>query len=346
MEKFRSWIPHGFDYLSPEEIKILRRLQAESRDCFEKEGFTEIIPPGIDYAGSFAITGRNAVPDRIFEFRDSGGELLAVRSDLTVQVIKAVSSGRAGTTIPADLFYVQPVFVDAGTGSGASREIYQAGVEMIGNHEDGGPGRREDRLIQLARKVLSRLTEDARFIYGDARFLELLFRQIDPMLRRELSEAFYRKDRRKIQELCQKGKVEAGRSEILSEMPHIFGGPECLKELRQLCRNEDGLLALLEEASQVQDVVFDFSLVRELSYYDGPVIEAFVPGHTDRILSGGIYDGLAREFSGRALPAAGFAVHLSELMNRELHRGLGEAKNWNRDMDGAAGVACNPRPAD
>ncbi|MCB1169856.1 MAG: ATP phosphoribosyltransferase regulatory subunit [Leptospiraceae bacterium] len=326
MEKFRSWIPHGFDYLSPDEIKILRRLQARSRECFEKEGFTEIIPPGIDYAGSFAITGRNAVPDRIFEFRDSGGEILAVRSDLTVQVVKAVASGRAGTTIPADLYYVQPVFVDAGKGSGAAREIYQAGVEMIGENSQSYR-QRLHRLVDLARNSLGQLAEGARFIYGDARFLEILFRETDRMLRRELSEAFYQKDRRKIQELCQKGEVESHRAEILSEMPHIFGGPECLEELKQLCQKEPGLLDLLEEAGTVEGVVFDFSLVRELSYYDGPVIEAFLPGHTDRILSGGVYDGLAREFSGQLMPAAGFAIHLSELMNREMKTGMPGARS-------------------
>ncbi|MEQ8352381.1 MAG: ATP phosphoribosyltransferase regulatory subunit [Leptospiraceae bacterium] len=316
MEKFRSWIPHGFDYLSPEEIKILRRLQAKSRECFEKEGFTEIIPPGIDYAGAFAITGRNAVPDRIFEFRDSAGEILSVRSDLTVQVIKAVSSGRAGTTIPADLFYVQPVFIDAGKGSGASREIYQAGVEMIGS--DGNDySDRVHRLVQLARTVLHELAPGARFIYGDARFLEILFNGIDSLVRRELSEAFYKKDRRKIQELCEQSDVSSDRAFILSEMPHIFGGTECLDELEQLCASEPGLLLLLKEARSVEGVVFDFSLVRELSYYDGPVIEAFLPGHTDRILSGGLYDSLAREFSAKTLPAAGFAVHLSELIRAE-----------------------------
>ena len=314
MEKFRSWIPHGFDYLSPEEIKILRRLQAQSRECFEKEGFNEIIPPGIDYAGAFAITGRNAVPDRIFEFRDSAGEILAVRSDLTVQVIKAVASGRAGTTIPADLYYVQPVFVEAGKGSGASREIYQAGIEMIGSPNQISYIERVQRLVTLARTVLGTLAEGARFLYGDARFLEILFNGIDPMLRRELSEAFYKKDRRKIQELCSKGDVSSDRALILSEMPHIFGGPECLDELETLCASEPGLLLLLKEARQIPGVVFDFSLVRELSYYDSPVIEAFLPGHTDRILSGGFYDGLAREFSGKSLPAAGFAVHLSELV--------------------------------
>ncbi|MCB1164561.1 MAG: ATP phosphoribosyltransferase regulatory subunit [Leptospiraceae bacterium] len=326
MEKFRSWIPHGFDYLSPDEIKILRQLQAKSRDCFEKEGFNEIIPPGIDYAGAFAITGRHSVPDRIFEFRDSAGENLAVRSDLTVQVIKAVSSGRAGTSIPADLYYVQPVFVDAGQGSGAAREIYQAGVEMIGESNGRSIGQRVQRLIELARKVMDALQSGARFLYGDARFLELLFKDIDTNLRRELSEAFYRKDRRKIQELCEAGSVEKGKAEILSEIPHIFGDHACLQELRALCAKEPGLLSLLDEAEQVQNVVFDFSLVRELSYYDGPVIEAFLPGHNDRILSGGIYDGLASQFTGRSLPASGFAVHLSELMSLLSKKVVGHPK--------------------
>ncbi|HHV55547.1 MAG TPA: ATP phosphoribosyltransferase regulatory subunit [Firmicutes bacterium] len=58
----------------------------------------------------------------------------------------------------------------------------------------------------------------------------------------------------------------------------------------------------------------DLGLVRDLSYYTGPVLEGFVPDLGLVLLTGGRYDRLVEQLGGRPEPATGFAVGLERLM--------------------------------
>ena len=314
-ENYRNWLPHGFDVLTPDETSTFNRITETIRSTFAGAGFREILLPGFDYAKTFQITTRSG-GKLLFETRDQDGAGLSVRSDLTVQVIKTVAAGRFG---PADqkLSYIQPVFQDRSWGSGHRRETYQAGVEMIGF---AGTSRFED-LLELSRNTLKALGHTPRILYGDARFLEALFQNIPDRIRAPLAEAFHRKDTFWIQEMVGEAGLDRGLQNLLSRVPLIIGGAEALEELRSLCPDRDDLLAILDYAATIPDVVYDFSLVQELSYYTGPVFEGYIPETRERILSGGIYDALYREFSPDSGPgkvAAGFALDVSELASVEI----------------------------
>ncbi len=309
-DKFRSWIPHGFDYLAPEATERLLALQERVRHVFRRAGYNEVIPPSFDYARTFRLTTRESAPRLLFETRDVDGENLAVRSDLTVQVIKAAANGRFGASFPLRLSYVQPVFHDRAFGSGRLREVVQAGVETIG----AAGADRVAELLELARMSLAALGREARILYGDARFLNRLLERLPAGLRAPFSEALFAKDTGGIRELCRKSGVAGNTAMIFEELPITFGGREALTALRGLCAQEQDLLSILDEAEVHSDVVFDFSMVRELSYYSGPVFEAYVPGETQRLLSGGVYDELLAEFGETAQPACGFAINLSLLL--------------------------------
>lgn len=310
-ERFRSWIPHGFDYLGPEETERQIRIMAEVRSLFRGAGYLEITPPALDFAPTFNLTSRSAIEPPFFETRGGEGDLLAVRSDLTVQVIKARANGRLGDGFPCRFSYVQPVFQDRSWGSGARRETLQAGVELIGEVEGGD---RFQEILDLARSMLQRFGFEPRILYGDARFPETLFRRVPERARNELSLAFHNKDSGRLARLCGEAELPPSLARIFAEAPLAFGDAAALDRLEELCREETELFQILREARQRSGVIYDFSLVRELSYYTGPVFEAYVPGGADKVFTGGVYDYLYQEFSGEARPACGFALNLSILL--------------------------------
>lgn len=306
--KFKSWIPHGFDFLTPEASKRLIEFQQRFREEFAAAGYREVIPPMLDYAPTFQLTTRTSQRGPIFATRDSDGEELSVRSDLTVQVIKAAAHSRLGTDFPLRVCYLQPVFQDRPWGSGHRREIMQGGVEIVG----ASPDRFQD-LLGLARRCLERAGSRPRILYGDVRFLEALFRMAPADEKTELSAAFHNKDRERIRQICERADVPAEVRPVFMEVPLLFGGPDTLQRLLELCRDFPELTAYLKEAEQLADVVYDFSLVRELSYYSGPVFEAYIPETKHTVLTGGIYDDLYGQFADRERPACGFAFNLSVL---------------------------------
>ena len=59
-------------------------------------------------------------------------------------------------------------------------------------------------------------------------------------------------------------------------------------------------------------VSLDLGLLRDLGYYTGAILEVYDPALGHILGGGGRYDELMGKF-GRALPAAGFALHLERL---------------------------------
>lgn len=306
-EKFRSWIPHGFDYYNIERSGQLLDLKDKIRALFVRAGYSEIIPPTFDYKNTFKIITRELNGDQTFVARDGDGENLAVRSDLTVQVIKAAANGRFHNTFPQRLSYIQPVFHDYKWGSGHNREVIQAGVELLG--DDSKEGLKE--LLSLAKAALKKIGYEPRILYGDVRFLNRLFDRVPAGIRASLSESFHNKDTTRVESICSAHNVSKKLTRILIEVPLIFGDHKALNKLLELCEGETELLEILEEARQHNDVIYDFSLVRELSYYTGPVFVAYVQQLNEKVLSGGVYDNLFREFGEQHKNASGFAINLS-----------------------------------
>jgi ATP phosphoribosyltransferase regulatory subunit len=317
-EIYTSWIPHGFDTYNPDETRYLQKLKSKLRALFESKGFSEIMLPGFDYARTFRITGRGSNDESIFELRDTDGELLAVRSDLTVQVIKAAANHRFGNTYPMRLSYFQPVFQDLPTGSGRKREIHQAGIEIIGSETEACVY----ELLSLAGQAMDSVNCPVNIIYGDARFLEILFGEIPVSFRKSLSAAFHNKDTSLISHISKEAKLSAETSDLLRHIPLIFGEKEVFTELKNICKNRDDLLSILNQSELLTEntpgIIFDFSMVKELSYYTGPVFEAYARGSRIKVLSGGIYNNLYNTFTrkeGEHKNAGGFAVDLTGLLH-------------------------------
>ncbi|MCR9143059.1 MAG: ATP phosphoribosyltransferase regulatory subunit [bacterium] len=311
-ERFRSWIPHGFDFLNPAETRIQLDLKEQVRQKFQAAGYQEIVPPMFDFARTFSLTARGAAQNPVFQVQAGEGERLAVRSDLTVQVVKAVANRRLKQEFPARYSYIQPVFQDRPWGSGSSREILQAGVELVG---EAGPAR-FDEILSLARECLAACGGRPRILYGDVRFLEHLFQMIPERARADLSLAFHNKDTGRIQRISEEAGLATDLSRILIEVPLTFGGAEAMARLKELCAGQPPLLEILNEAAQRTDVIFDFSLVRELSYYTGPVFEAYIDDSNETVFTGGVYDDLYGEFTDDRQPACGFALNLSTLVEQ------------------------------
>lgn len=307
--KYRSWIPHGFDFVDADQTAFIQGTNNTIRKILSEAGYREIILPTLDYSPTFSITSRDAVQRSRFETRDSDGDVLAIRSDLTVQVVKAAATGRLGDDFPLKVSYFQKVFHDIPWGSGKRREIFQAGVELVGDE----PGDRFAGILALARRVFAELNLSPRIIYGDARFLDLLFALAPPEHLEEISHSFHIKDTAAIRAIGRKANFDKNLATLLEHIPITFGGKEALAELRQLCNPYPSLLSLLDYADKHDDLIYDFSLIREQSYYTGPVFEGYIPSSRHRVLTGGIYDTLYKNFSSEKRPAAGFAINVDIL---------------------------------
>ena len=132
------------------------------------------------------------------------------------------------------------------------------------------------------------------------------------------------KNAHEIPRLCARYGISEAVSEKLVRFVGLYGARDkVLAQLEPLCEGKAMQAALkeLKELSAELDtwkdgdkVRFDFSLVNDMRYYDGLVLQGYVQGIPDVILTGGQYDRLMKRM-GRKSGAIGFALYLDLLEN-------------------------------
>src|SRR6201989_843287 len=131
-------IPPGTRDVLPDEMRELRRLNRRLIEVFEAAGYGEVSTPAIEYDEVISRGERpqSASPYRFF---DENGDLLALRSDMTVPIARLVSTRFADAPLPLRLCYLASAYRAVLPQRGQMREYVQAGIELIGEPGPEGP---------------------------------------------------------------------------------------------------------------------------------------------------------------------------------------------------------------
>ncbi len=132
-------IPPGTRDILPDEMRELRALQASLCEVFERFGYGEVATPTIEYHDVLAQGDERGAP-AAYRFFDERGELLAMRSDMTIPIARLVANRFATVEPPFRFFYIGSAYRAVRPQRGQMREFMQAGVELIGSGAtDGTP---------------------------------------------------------------------------------------------------------------------------------------------------------------------------------------------------------------
>jgi len=312
-------IPPGTRDVLPDEMRELRRLRATLIDAFEARGYGEVATPAIEYAEVLARGGGRPAEDA-YRFFGEDGELLALRSDMTVPIARLVAGRYAGAEQPIRLCYVADTYRVVRPQRGQMREVSQAGVELI-----GGPAARGTvEVIEVLEAALDAAGLDRAVIgLGDADLFHHLLAELG-VGEEERSRVLARLATHDLvgieDELAQAAGLAEAQIETCLALAQLRGGREVLRRARELAggaveraiaRIEETYLEL-EARGAAERVLIDLGLLRDLGYYSGAILEVYDPALGDIIGGGGRYDGLLRRF-GLDLPAAGFALDLQRV---------------------------------
>ena len=115
----------------PAEMQELRRLELALAEAFERFGYGEVATPTIEYHDVLARGDIKGAP-AAYRFFDEHGELLAMRSDMTIPIARLVAGRLAADEPPFRFFYLGNAYRAVRPQRGQMREFIQAGVELIG----------------------------------------------------------------------------------------------------------------------------------------------------------------------------------------------------------------------
>jgi len=312
-------IPSGFEYYNLQKIKRLNQYKKKIQEILESKGMIEFIPPLLDYLDLFSLTsnsfinGNSSFIEKLFEVKDSNGELLAIRSDLTVMAMKSYLY-HAQEMDKIQYYYIQPVYRDFSKGTGLNREIYQAGVEWIGKFDN-----RIVILFQLALELMELFPFRCSYVFGNAFFIQELLKLFPQKIHKDILSGLYFKDIHKLKEICNYFSLSQELSNLLTEIPLLTGDQSIKKEYKILLKNYEDIYKIIDDTidtlKMFDFILYDFSLVREFSYYTGIIFEAYLNQTNSKVLTGGIYDNFSLQLSQKEIPSCGFALNLSEFIN-------------------------------
>src|SRR5207244_2997015 len=125
-------VPPGMRDLLPGEAARARGVTDRLLARLRRWGYREVATPTIEYFDTLVRGEGTEAGDRLFKLVDRGGELLALRPEMTTPVARLITTHLRGRPLPLRLAYAGQVFRGSETGSGRLREFPQVGCELIG----------------------------------------------------------------------------------------------------------------------------------------------------------------------------------------------------------------------
>ena len=281
-------------------------------------GYGEVHTPALEYEDVLRRGDERAAGARYRTF-DEQGDVLALRSDMTIPIARVVATRYAdGRSAAALLLLRARLPRTAERGVGEPREFLQGGIELIGAHGAGGRGRgagADDRGARRGRAAPppGRAWATGRCTAGCWRRCEVPEAEHLPLLE---SPVAARPRRAGVRVSTGLGLGDARARAAGAGCRSCAGGRRCSSApTGPVAEAVEGLRALhelLAERGVADRVIFDLGLVRELGYYTGAVFEVYDPAVGFALGGGGRYDDLLGRF-GRSLPACGVALDVQRV---------------------------------
>ncbi len=287
------------------------KLIPELRTIYEKLGYKKYKMSKFEEYDLYLENKSFLKSENIITFNDLNGKLLALKPDVTLSIVK--NSG----DYPQKLYYTENVYR---VKSGQYKEIMQVGLEYLGNVDLYTVC----EVLSLASKSLELISKDYILDISHMGFLSGLLEEFN------FSQSAYekaltlisQKDAHELKELCEKSGADEALTEKLVKLSSLYGSlGEMLSELSELNINEKTDIAF-KELSDIYNTLkavgcdnninLDFSIINDMSYYNGVIFQGFIKGIADNVLSGGRYDNLLSKF-GKKAEAIGFALYFDML---------------------------------
>ncbi len=285
------------------------------RSLYSRYGYTHFKMSKFEEYDLYAKNRSFLRGDSMITFTASGGKLMALRPDVTLSIVKNTRLGAALEKV----YYTENVY-RTDKNSGEMSEILQVGLECIGEIDLYQTG----EVILLAAESLSAIGKSFILDISHMGFLSSLLDEAGALgeTREALIAAVRDKNAHGLREIAKEAGIPEEITERLVTAATLYAplneGIETLRAITKTEAEEEALRELsavygmLEAAGAAHRVRLDLSTVNDMSYYNGIILNGFLEGIPDAVLTGGRYDNLLTKM-GKSGGAIGFAVYVDLL---------------------------------
>ena len=317
MKRYNKVTPEGTkDYLF-DECSRRSRVTGILKEIFKARGYRRVMTPTIEFYDVFGASAAYLPQENMYKLMDQKGRLMVLCPDGTVPIARLAATRLMQMEMPLRLYYSHNVYRMANGLRGRSSEIYQCGVELIGN----GSMRSELEILEMAAKSLDNISEGNgyRLELCHIGYFKALMESLgaDEETKEEIRAHIEQKNFASLNDVLEQ--FNGSRAAVaLKTLPRLFGGEEVLEQAYALFddveahKSLDHLQAIyrcLQQLGLGDNVIIDLGLVNQAEYYTGVIFRGYFNEVGEPVLSGGRYDNLLSDF-GAARPAVGFAVNV------------------------------------
>jgi len=291
----------------PDEMTRRQWLIGKAREASELYGYEHYDGPCLESLELYAAkSGEELVKEQAFVFPDRGGDLIALRPELTPTLARMVAQKQNELIYPLRWWSFGPFWRYERPQKGRTREFFQWNIDLIGDDSLMA----DAELIAVAAKFLKLIgltSETVKLKVNNRHLMEAVFNRLG--IPTEIAPSVL-KMIDKIDKLpaavWDEKVLELGLSSSqLDQIKSVLGKSELWHESVELVE----LFDILKGLGVMDYVVYDPKIIRGLDYYTGTVFEAHdTKGEFRSILGGGHYANLVADVGGNPLPGVGFAM--------------------------------------
>lgn len=314
-------VPSGTESLHLHEAFIHRALQQEIEEVFIKWGYFPVQTPVFDFYDQYASLMDDKRKDETYRLIDREGELLMLRSDITLFIAKQLSSGVDTKDLPLRAFYGDTILRHQDKEDISHNEFFQSGCELVGNK---GLDTDLESLVLLY-EILKKIPLDIfRIHIGSRNLLNCVLKKME-IEKEELIQSILSRDIEEVSRILLTNFSE-NQMQNLKNLFFFIGTTAEFKDftktldISDLPEINEELLYLqsltdqLELLSIQESFRLDLSEIGSQTYYSGLIFQAYTPGADSAIASGGRYDHLIHRGK-ESISSVGFSILQRKLEN-------------------------------
>ncbi len=305
-------IPVATESFSLEEAHKHRNIVRAAEDLFTSWGYLPAQVPVFDYFDGYQPLLDESTLETVYRLIDRDGDLLMLRSDVTLFLAKQMGLLLTDRSLPTRVFYADSILRHQDSEDISHNEFFQIGAELIGK-----PSLRGDlEIITLLGRVVELLSLSGSYLHiGSRKLFNGLVSTCTRAVRTRAAELLLD---RKLQELSDIDEILPAPFGFIGSAVDFAGqceAWEAYEQRREVREAADELRSIADTLSGLDmpfDVRIDLSEIGAQPYYTGPVFRLYVEGIPTAAASGGRYDELLGHF-GFPAPSVGFSLMLRKV---------------------------------
>lgn len=320
-------LPRGMRDILPEKMILRRHVIATIEEVFELFGFEPLQTPALELAETLMGKYGPEAEKLMFDARHrEGKEALSLRYDLSVPLSRVVAS-YPELIKPFKRYQIAPVWRAERPQKGRYREFYQCDADIVGT----GSMLADAEIVAVINTILSKLGfEHYQIKVNNRKLLSAIGRYagVPPSLLGGLYRSIDKLEKVGIDGVREELFKNEIPSPVVERMLDLVSIPVSdlqalnsrMGDIREADSGIAELTQLLDYAQGLGvpsgNIRIDFTMVRGLEYYSGPIFETVVTEpKIGSLTGGGRYDELIGMFSKQSLPATGTTIGIERIID-------------------------------